>query len=226
MDNHNQVLIPPLPGKKIVQCKWVYRIKYTSKGAIDRYKARLVAKGYSQIASIDYIETFNPIIKHVSIKVIFAIAIVLHMHMRQFDIGTAYLISGFTIVIYMQQPEDFISNEFPSHVCQLLKNLYGLKQSHRLQDHTFDVFLKLYNLITSDAGNCVYYRPTPNQYVDLTNGIFVDDGFVCVTNEQELDVVIQHLATMFKVTHGPADYYVDFQVHCHPFIHSIFINQV
>lgn len=143
--------------------------------------------------------------------------------MRQFDIGTAYLNNDLTTRIYMRQPEGFINHKLPKHVCLLLKSLYGLKQSGRLWNHTFDSFLKLYNLLTSDADSCVYYRPTASKSVDLIVGIFVEDGIVCATNAQDLDVVIQHLASMFKVTHGPMDYYVGF--HRDIQSHTIFINQ-
>ena len=225
MENHTWTLVPPPPNRNIIQCKWVYRIKYTSTGTIDKYKARLVAKGYSQVHGIDYNETFSPVIKHDSVRVLFAIAAVLRMKMSQFDIGTTYLNSDLTTKIYMQQPEGFIHPEHPSHVCTLLKSLYGLKQSGRLWNHTFDVFLKLYDLTTSDADTCVYYRLKPGHTVDLIVGIFVDDGIVCASTAQDLDAVIEHLQSMFKVTHMPMDYYVEFQVHHNPITHTIHINQ-
>ena len=225
MENHTWILVPPPPGRNIIQCKWVYRIKYTSTGTIDKYKARLVAKGYSQVHGLDYDETFSPVIKHDSVRVLFAIAAVLRMKMRQFDIGTAYLNNDLTTKIYMQQPEGFIHPKHPSHVCALLKSLYGLKQSGRLWNHTFDAFLKLYDLITSDSDTCVYYRLKPGAPVDLIVGIFVDDGIVCASTAQDLDAVIEHLQSMFKVTHGPMDYYVGFQVHHNPLTHTIHINQ-
>lgn len=145
--------------------------------------------------------------------------------MRQFDIGTAYLNNDLTTQLYMHQLEGFQNQQHPSHVSLLLKSLYGLKQSGRLWNHTFDAFLKLYNLVTSDADTCVYYRQTPSHSVALIVGIFVDDGIVCASTEQDLDVVIQHLARVFKVTHGAMDYYVGFQVHRDPNTHSILINQ-
>jgi hypothetical protein len=225
MENRTWVLVPPPPGRNIIHCKWVYKIKYASNGTIDKYKARLVAKGYSQVHGVDYTETFSPVIKHDSIRVLFAIAAILRMHMKQFDIGTAYLNSDLTTRIYMHQPEGFVHSQLPSHVCLLLKSLYGLKQSGRLWNHTFDHFLKLYNLLVSDADTCVYYRPTATHFVDLIVGIFVDDGIVCASNPKDLDDVIQHLARTFKVTHGPMDYYVGFQVHQDPIHHTIFINQ-
>lgn len=81
----------------------MYKIKYTSDGAIDKYKAHIVAKGHSQVYGIDYNETSSPVIKHDSIRVLFAIAAVMRMHKRQFDISNAYLNNNFTTRIYMRQ---------------------------------------------------------------------------------------------------------------------------
>ena len=84
-------------------------------------------------------------------------------------------------------------------------------------------FSSFTNLITSDAYTCVCYIPT--HFVDLIVGIFVDDGIMCASTKQDLDVIIQHLASMFKVTHVLMDYYIRFQVHWDPHTHIIFINQ-
>lgn len=225
MDNHTWTLVPPPPGRKIIECKWVYKIKYTSKGTIDKYKARLVAKGYNQVHEVDYTETFSHVIKHDSIRVIIAIATVVRLHMRPFDIGTAYLNNDLTTRIYMKHPEGFINPCTLSHVCLLLKSLYGLKQSGRLWNHMFDAFLKLYDLVTNDADTCVYYWQNSSKVIDLIVGIFVDDSIVCASSQKNLDVVIQHLGRVFKGTHGPMNYYVGFHVHHDNWTHTIFVNQ-
>lgn len=90
-------------------------------------------------------------------------------------------------------------------------------------NHTFDAFLKLYNLITTIAHTCVHYRPPQFLLTSLSAYLSMLAGIVCVSNEHELDDVIQHLACMFRDM--PMDYYTGFQVHHDPHTHTILINQ-
>jgi hypothetical protein len=75
MNNKTWKLVPYQQGKNIIDCKWVYKIKRKTGGSLDRYKARLVAKGFKQRYVIDYEDTFSPVIKAVTIRLILSIAI-------------------------------------------------------------------------------------------------------------------------------------------------------
>ena len=78
-------------GKKIVGCKWVFSIKYKSDGIIDRCKARRVVKGYTRTYGIDYQETFAPMAKMNTIKVILSLTVNLDWPLRQFDVKNVLL---------------------------------------------------------------------------------------------------------------------------------------
>ena len=74
MANDTWDLVPLPKGRKLIRCKWVYRTKYAADGQVDNHKARLVAKGFSQVAGIDYNETFSRVAKMNSIRLVLSLA--------------------------------------------------------------------------------------------------------------------------------------------------------
>ena len=94
-------------------------------GSIDKFKTRLVAKGFKQKTDLDFFDTFSPVTKITSIKLLIAIAAIFDLRIHQMDVKTAFLNEE----IYMDQPEGFVEHGQESKVCKLTKSLYGLKQA-------------------------------------------------------------------------------------------------
>lgn len=78
-------------GSNLIKCKWIFKIKVRIDGSIKRYKARFVAKGYSQIEGIDYKETFSPVVRQDSIRLLLSIVAREDLEIQHFDSKTAFV---------------------------------------------------------------------------------------------------------------------------------------
>lgn len=98
-------------------------------GTIDKYKARLVIKGYKQKEGLDYFDTFSPVSRITSIRMILTIAILRNLEVHEMDVKTAFLNGDLDEEIYMIQYEGCVAPGQEKKVCKLVKSLYGLKQA-------------------------------------------------------------------------------------------------
>ena len=117
------------PGSKPLGYKWIFKKKMKVEGSIDKYKVRLVIKGYKQKEGLDYFDTYSPVTRISSIRMLIAIATIHNLEIHQMDVKTAFLNGDLDKEIYMEQPEGFIVPGQEKKVCRLVKSLYGLKQA-------------------------------------------------------------------------------------------------
>jgi hypothetical protein len=119
------------PKQNVVTTKWVFCNKQDEYGVITRNKERLVAKGYLQVKGLDFKETFAPIARIESIRILLAYATHHDFKLYQIDVKNTFLNRHIKKEVYVEQPPDFEDKEYPNHMYKLHKSLYGLKQAPR-----------------------------------------------------------------------------------------------
>lgn len=193
MENQTWTLVDLPNGKKPLKTKWVFTVKRDTSGKLVRYKARLVAKGCSQQYGIDYEETFSPVVRYSTIRILIALAIKKGLKIDQMDAITAFLQGDLSDEIYIEQPEGF--KDGSKQVCKLKKAMYGLKQAGRAWNLKLEAALKSFGLIKSKLDPCVYY----NTDTTLILAIYVDDILIFWKNESVLNEIKNSLSNSFKM---------------------------
>ncbi|KAD2393091.1 hypothetical protein E3N88_40068 [Mikania micrantha] len=117
---------------------WIFKRKMKADGFIDKYKAMLVIKGFRQKEGVDYFDTYSPVTRITSIRLVLAIATLRNLEVHQMDVKTAFLNGDLEEEIYMEQPEGFSAPGQEGKVCKLVKSLYGLKQAPKQWHQKFD----------------------------------------------------------------------------------------
>ena len=197
--NSNQVweLVDLPAGRKAIGNKWILKIKRKADGSIERHKARLVAKGYTQQEGIDYEETFSPVVRFTSIRLILAIVASMDLELHQMDVKTAFLNGELEEEIYMEQPIGFIEKDQENKVCRLLKSIYGLKQSSRQWYIRFHNAIMSYNFDMIEEDHCVYIKRSKNKFVILS--LYVDDILIAGNDKGYVIEIKDWLSSHFEM---------------------------
>ncbi|CAL8083411.1 unnamed protein product [Prunus armeniaca] len=166
-------LVPYHPQMNLLPNKWVFKLKQRADGSIERYKVRLVANGFHQKPGIDYTETFSPVVKHNTIRLVLSLAVSKQWPIRQLDVQNAFLHGFLNEDVYMRQPAGFVDQEYPNYVCKLQRSIYGLKQAPRAWFHRFSEFLLQLGF---EASTCDYSLFVYNHTVPCGQKLSAYDG--------------------------------------------------
>jgi len=180
-------------GKKVIKCKWIFDNKQDPSTGRQRYKARLVASGCGQRPGVDYEETFAPVVRTETIRLLFSISAQKGVKMKIYDVRTAFLHGILKEEIYMEIL-DGVKVE-GDKICKLRKSIYGLKQAGRCWNEHLTKVLERCGLKQSKEDPCLFYAKEDNKF--LYCGIHVDDmPTVCSDDEFErrfMDKIKQYI---------------------------------
>lgn len=180
-------------GKKALGCRWVFNVKYTPTGLLDRFKARLVAQGFGQVPGDDYLETFSPTIRAESLRLLLAIGAYEDMDIRQIDVVSAYPRSDLHAEVYMRPPQGLYCPE--DRVLRLRKSLYGLKQSGR------EWYIEACKGLGQLGFQPVFSEPSIFATLDrrILIGLYVDDMLILSKESSDIDRVVRGISKRWKI---------------------------
>lgn len=197
-------------GKRAIDSKWIYKIKYQLNGEIERYKVRLVAKGFTQMEGIDFHDTFAPVAKLVTVRTLLAVAVKKNWIINQLDVNNAFLHGELHEEVYMKIPQGFEKGK-ENKVCRLRKSLYGLKQASRNWYQKFTSSLRMIGFRQSQADHSLFIFKTENSFVAAL--IYVDDVIIVGNDVKKIKETKTFLNEKFSIKDlGPLKYFLGIEV--------------
>ena len=222
VENHTWDIVYVPKDQKVLKGKWVYKIKRSNEGTISRYKARWVAKGFEQREGIDYEETFSPVAKSCSIRILFALAAYYGWFIEHLDAVTAYLNSDIDVLLYVELPDGYKQAD---RAALLRKTIYGLKQSARQWNKNLSAKLLGAGLTRLMSDYSVFIRNAGTTKVVIVI-VYVDDFLVFGPNMSEIDNIKWWLATHYKIKDlGPCSQFLGMKVERNEELRTISISQ-
>jgi hypothetical protein len=178
---------------------------------VTRNKARIVAKGYDQVTGLDFEETFAPVARLESIRILLAYAAHHSFKLFKMDVKSAFLNGPIKEEVYVGQPPGFEDDMYPDHVYKLSKTLYGLKHASVAWYECLRDFL-ISNAFKVGKADPTLFTKTCNGDLFVCQ-IYVDDIIFGSTNQkscEEFSRVMMHKFEMLMM--GELNYFLGFQL--------------
>jgi hypothetical protein len=196
----------PRPKQNVLGTKWVFHNKQDEHRVVTRNKAQLVAKGYAQVVDLDFEETFAPVARLESIRILLAYASHHSFRIFQMDVKSAFLKE-----VYVEQPPGFEDDRYPDHVFKLSKALYGLKQAPRAWYECLRDFLTANAFKVGKADPTLFTKTCDGDI--FVCQIYVDGIIFGSTNQKSCEEFSRVMTQKFVMSMmGELNYFLGFQV--------------
>jgi hypothetical protein len=193
-------------GNNSIGVKWVYKTKLNAEGEVEKYKARLVAQGFSQRPDIDYNETFDPVARIDTMRMVLAIAAQNRWIMHQMDVKSAFLNGYLEEEIYVRQPPGYEIDKHGDKVYKLRKDLYGLQQASKVWYRRIDEYMISFGFSKSPSEPTLYTKVNQIGKI-LIVCLYVDD--LIFTGDLSVDDFKNDMKTEFEMNNlGLMKYFV------------------
>jgi hypothetical protein len=201
----------PCPNQNVVGTKWIFRNKQDEHGVVTRNKARLVAKGYSQVECLDFDETYAPVARLESFRILLAYATYHGFKLYQMDMKSAFLNGPIKEEVYVEQPLGFEDSEYPNHVYKLSKALYRLKQATGAWYECLQDFLITNGFKVRKVDPTLFTKTIAKDL--FVCQIYVDDIIFGSTNKSTCEEFSRIMIQKFEMSMmGELKYFLGFQV--------------
>nr|GEW77727.1 zinc finger, CCHC-type [Tanacetum cinerariifolium] len=232
IENNTWVLSDLSPGCKPLGCKWIFKMKMKFDGTIDKFKSRLVIQGFRQKEGIDYFDTYAPVARVTTIRLLLALASIHNLVIHQMDVKTAFLNGELNEEVYIKQPKGFVmpdqnqvdktkkflSSKFSMKDMGEAEFILGIKIKRKdkgiviTQSHYIDKILKKFNredcsLVSSPMDPVRKLKPNTGKHVDQlecsrTIGCLM---YVMTSTRLNIDYVVDRLSRYPSVLEGYLD---------------------
>jgi hypothetical protein len=188
----------PRPNQNVVGTKWVFRNKQDEHGVVTWNKARLVAKGYSQVEGLDFGETYAPVARLESIRILLVYATYHGFKLYQMDVKSAFLNGPIKEEVYVDKPPGFEDSEYPNHVYKLSKALYRLKPAPRAWYECLRDFIITNGFKVDKADPTLFTKTIANNL--FVCQIYVDDIIFGSTNKSTFEEFSRIMIQKFEMS--------------------------
>ncbi|GJT45491.1 zinc finger, CCHC-type containing protein [Tanacetum coccineum] len=178
--------------------KWIFKRKIKVDGTIDKFKDRLVIQGFRQKERIDYFDTYAPVARITTIRLLLALAAIHNPVIHQMDVKTTFLNGHLEEEVYMKQPEGFVMSGNEHKVCKLVKSLYGLKQAPKQLHQNFDEVVLSSGFLLNQSDKCLYSKfDSSDKGVIIC--LYVDDMLIFGTDQNQVDNTKKFLSSSSNI---------------------------